>query len=62
MVRRRKHIAADDGSWNSAITIHTDPGVATALSLAPFQSFGSEEQVRLLGFNQYSSFDGFIRN
>lgn len=44
MLRQSKRFGCNRGSWNDAITINTDPGVATALSLAPFQSFGDSEQ------------------
>lgn len=44
LLRRSKRIAPNTGSWNDAITINTDPGVATALSMAPFQAFSSWDQ------------------
>lgn len=50
LLRQNKRCPSNKNSWNDTVTINTDAGVATALSLAPFQSFndrGSEQQVCL---------------
>lgn len=56
LLRKSKRYASNASSWNDAVTINTDAGVATALSLAPFQSFSdrsSEPQVSLLRIRMF---------